>query len=266
LESINCSFITLVPKVHNPTSTNDFRPISLLNCVLKIIIKLLVDRLQTKIIPLVHTNQYGFIKTRTIQDCLAWAYEYIYQCQYSKREIVILKLDFTKAFDTIEHNTIIQMMSHLGFGDKWLDWIQIILASGTSSILLNGVPGNHFHCRRGVRQGDPLSPLLFVLVADLLQCIINKGYRNGLFELPIPSYELDQYPIIQYADDTLLVMKASQKELFTLKGLLESFAQSTGLRVNYNKSCLVPLNLSDNKAISWLGHLATRLNPCPSPT
>jgi len=199
--------------VHNPTSANDFRPISLLNRVLKIITKLLADRLQTKIIPLVHTNQYGFIKTRTIQDCLAWAYEYIYPCQHSKREIVILKLDFTKAFDTIEHNTIIQMMSHLGFGDKWLDWIQRILASGTSSILLNGVPGNHFHCRHGVRQGDPLSPLLFVLAADLLQCIINKGCRNGLFELPIPSYELDQYPIIQYADDTLLVMKASQKEL-----------------------------------------------------
>ena len=78
LESVNCSFITLVPKVHNPTSANDFRPISLLNRVLKIITKLLADRLQTKIIPLVHTNQYGFIKTRTIQDCLAWAYEYIY--------------------------------------------------------------------------------------------------------------------------------------------------------------------------------------------
>jgi len=263
LESVNCSFITLVPKVHNPTSANDFRPISLLNCVLKIITKLLADRLQTKIIPLVHTNQYGFIKTRTIQDCLAWAYEYIYQCQHSKREIVILKLDFTKAFDTIEHNTIIQMMSHLGFGDKWLDWIQRILASGTSSILLNGVPGNHFHCRHGVRQGDPLSPLLFVLAADLLQCIINKGCRNGLFELPIPSYELDQYPIIQYADDTLLVMKASQKELFTLKGLLESFAQSTGLRVNYNKSCLVPLNLFDNKAHLLAGAFGCKIESLP---
>ena len=142
------------------------------------------------------------------------------------------------------------MMSHLGFGDKWLDWIQRILASGTSSILLNGVPGNHFHCRHGVRQGDPLSPLLFVLATDLLQCIINKGYRNSLFELPIPSYELDQYPIIQYADDTLLVIKASQKELFTLKGLLESFAQSTGLRVNYNKSCLVLLIFPTTRLIS----------------
>ena len=189
MESVNCSFITLVPKVHNPTSTNDFRPISLLNCVLKII-KLLVDRLQTKIIPLVHTNQYGFIKTRTIQDCLAWAYEYIYPCQHSKREIVILKLDFTKAFDTIEHNTIIQMMSHLGFRDKWLDWIQRILASGTSSILLNGVPGNHFHCHRGSNKGTPCHPFYLSLLRICYSASSTKDTEMACLNFPYPLMSL----------------------------------------------------------------------------
>jgi len=72
LESINSSFITLIPKTNNPASVNDFRPISLLNCALKIITKLMANRLQGKIIPLIHTNQYGFIKSRTIQYCLSW--------------------------------------------------------------------------------------------------------------------------------------------------------------------------------------------------
>jgi hypothetical protein len=70
------------------------------------------------IIPLVNKNQYGFIKARTIQYCLAWAFEYIHQCHHSKREILILKLDFTKAFDMIEYKAILQMMEQLGFSDK----------------------------------------------------------------------------------------------------------------------------------------------------
>jgi hypothetical protein len=114
LAPINGSYIVLVPKVSNPVTASDFRPISLLNCCVKMLTKLLAERLQKIILKITHINEYGFIRQRTIQDCLAWSFEFIHQCQQSKREIVIVKLDFGKAFDTVEHSAIIEMLSVLG--------------------------------------------------------------------------------------------------------------------------------------------------------
>jgi hypothetical protein len=100
--------------------------------------------------------------------------------------LVILKLDFEKAFDKIEHSAMLELMKHKGFNHTWLSWMENIFNFGTSSILLNGVPGKTFHCKRGARQGDPLSPLLFVLAADFLQTLLNKSKDQNLLRLPIP--------------------------------------------------------------------------------
>jgi retron-type reverse transcriptase len=180
IESINDSLITLVLKNLNPEAVNDFRPISLLNSSLKIITNILADRLQEVILQLIHKNQYGFIKSRTIHDCLAWCFEYIHQCKHSRRQAIILKLDFEKAFDTVEHSAIIQILEHMGFPPKWVQWINNILSSGTSAVTLNGALGRKFKCKRGVRQGDPLSPLIFVLATELLQILVNRAAAQGL--------------------------------------------------------------------------------------
>jgi hypothetical protein len=121
IQSINSAFVTLIPKKDNPELVNDYRPISLVSLALKFLTKILANRMQKVIIPIIHKNQYGFIKSRTIHDYLAWAFEYIHLCHKSKREIVILKLDFEKAFDKVEYSAIILMLKHLGFGDIWIN-------------------------------------------------------------------------------------------------------------------------------------------------
>ena len=103
------------------------------------------------------------------------------------------------------------------------------------------------YCLRGVRQGDPLSPLLFVLAADLLQTILNKAMHLGLVTSPLQVESCPDFPIVQYADDTLVILQADAKQLHCLKALLNTFADATGLKVNYNKSSMIPINVPEEK-------------------
>src|ERR1041384_7255653 len=111
-----------------------------------------------------------------------------------------------------------------------------------------GFLGNNSGARGGVRQGDPLSRLLFVLAADLLQSVVNAMLASGRLELPFPSHDPD-FPIIQYADDTLLIMQADEDQVIALKVALQDFSSSTSLDINYHKSSMYPINLPDDELI-----------------
>ena len=157
----------------------------------------------------------------------------------------------------MEHQAILQIMNHLGFGEKWLQWMASIFSSGTSAVLLNSAPGKTFHCKRGVRQGDALSPLLFVLAADLLQSTLSVAKNNGLLSLSVPLNHSQDFPILQYADDTLIIMEAKYDQLAALKDVLRLFSLSTRLKVNFSKSLLVPINMTTKSA-----HLLARTFGC----
>lgn len=153
-----------------------------------------------------------------------------------------MKLDFSKPFDTVSWEALFSIMHIRGFDGKWMSWIEELLTSAKTAILLNGIPGNWINIKRGLQEGDPLSPLLFIVVVDVLQQAIKQSALNGLLRHPI--LEDQPCPVLQYADDTLIVLQGDVQQARILKEILDSFAISTGLKINYNKSTFVPINLS----------------------
>jgi len=237
LDRINRAHIVLIPKREGASSPSEFRPISLQNCPVKIISKILTTRLQKHIQQLVDIDQTGFIRGRSISENFVYATELVQFCHKNKKPTIVLKLDFAKAFDSVCWDSLLRILSARGFPHKWNQWILHLLQTSHSAVLVNGCPGNWIRCKRGLRQGDALSPYLFLLVADVLQRLIktDNGIRHPVCDGPCP--------VLQYADDTLLLLRADVADVTRLKAVLDSFAMATGLKINFSKSTLIPMHV-----------------------
>ena len=153
----------------------DFRPIAMVHSFGKLVSKILALRLAPFMPCLVSTNQTAFVRKRSILD----SYKYV-QCAaavFRRRKIpkLLLKLDISKAFDSLAWSFLLEILLKLGFSTRWCNWISVLLSTASSKILLNGVPGAPITHRRGVRQGDALSPLLFIIAMEVLNKLFCKA-------------------------------------------------------------------------------------------
>ena len=123
----------------------------------------------------------AFIKGRYILDGVLIANETMSYLKRTKEKCLIFKVDFEKAYDSINWKFLMSIMKKMGFGDKWCKWVETCLKSSSTSVLVNGSPSEEFGVERGVRQGDPLSPFLFILAAEGLNAIVNEAVEKGIF-------------------------------------------------------------------------------------
>ncbi len=170
----------------------------------------------------------------------------VHHLHSTKTQAAILKLDFERAFDPINWRFLKRVLMARGFGDRWICWIENLLSSATTAVLLHGVPGKPFRCERGLCQGDPLSPLLFILCVDVLYRMLQSAASANL--LPTVGVGECKVHSLQFADDLLLFFDGTLRSASTIKLILDSFARNSGLKINFDKSFLIPINLSTDRS------------------
>nr|GEX87758.1 RNA-directed DNA polymerase, eukaryota [Tanacetum cinerariifolium] len=177
----NSSFVTLIPKTLDPKLVNEFRPISLIGSLYKVVTKILATRLSFVISDLISDVQSAFLPNRQILDGPFIINDTLARCKHKNHRTMFFKVDFAKAYDSIRWDYLDDVLSAFGFGSRWRSWIRGSLNSGKASILVNGSPTSEFQFHCGLKQGDPLALFLFILIMESLYLAFNRAVDTGIF-------------------------------------------------------------------------------------
>uniref|UniRef100_A0A803PM53 Reverse transcriptase domain-containing protein n=1 Tax=Cannabis sativa TaxID=3483 RepID=A0A803PM53_CANSA len=228
---INDTSLVLVPKKDSPTTVNDYRPIALCNVAYKIISKILASRMQYLLPRIVSPNQAAFVKGRHIAENTMIAREIFHSMgkRRGKRGFMLIKLDLEKAYDKLDWNFVTSVLLQLGFSNIFTNWVKACISVAEIKLLLNGTTVGKFHPERGLRQGDPLSPSLYIVAAEALSRLLLSKENHGLLK----GFKLARNgtPVthLMFADDIILFGEASVREARTLLECLNSYCQCSCL-------------------------------------
>ena len=223
--------ISLIPKKSkDKTSLENLRPISLLNVDYKILTKTIAKRIEKVLPNIINVDQTGYVKGRYIGENIRLIQDVLHFTNLTKQKGIAIFLDFKKAFDSIEWPYLNAALELFNFGPDILSWIKIFYKDVSSCVINNGLASTFFPLQRGVRQGCPLSGILFVLPIELFaKALKNKSSVKGI---EVNNHEIK---IAQYADDTT-VFVLDRESVLELLNLLEEFSSLSGLEINTSKT------------------------------
>ena len=223
IPSINHTNIVLIPKVKTPEKMSDFRPIGLYNVIYKIISKVLANRLKQILLDIISPTQSAFVPGRLITDNVLVAYETLHTMhsrKKGKKGSLTLKLDISKAYDRVEWPFLQGVMAKLGFPEKWINWVMGYVTTPSFSVLINGKPFGNIHPTRGICQGDPLSPYLFLLCVEGFTSLLAKAEMEGRIKGVSICRRALKISNLIFADDSMLFCRATNSDVAMINEVL----------------------------------------------
>jgi hypothetical protein len=240
LEAWNDMMIVLIPKVNDPTLVSQFRPISLCNVVYKVISKLLANHLRGILPDVISDHQSAFVPGRLITDNILLACECIHRIKkkQGKKGLCAVKLDMHKAYDRVEWGFLEKIMLKMGFDRRWVSLIMACVKSVRYKVRVNASERGMFTPTRGLRQGDPLAPYLFLFVAQGLSSLLKGAKNRGELQGVKVCRDAPSVSHLLFADDSLILMQADNNNAEVLKNLLVRYCANSGQKISDAKSSI----------------------------
>jgi len=240
-DSLNHTNVVLIPKTSHPTNLAQFRPISLCHVIYKLITKVISTRLKSLLPSIISETQSAFTPGRLITDNILVSYEVFHSIYHQKSSngSMAIKLDMSKAYDRVEWGFLRNIMLRMGFCRDWVNMVMNCVESASFSFVLNGVPTGHLVPQRGIRQGDPISPYLFLFVTEGLSALMNAAEANGRIQGHRICVGAPRISHLLFADDSIFFCKASAPQAVAVKEVLGLYERASGQTVNVQKSNVV---------------------------
>ena len=241
LGSINFTNIILIPKVKNSEAMIQFRPISLCNVLYKIVSKVLVNRMKSILPRVISDSQSAFVPGKLITNNVIMAFEvlhYLKNLGVGNNFQMAAKLDMSKAYDRVKWSYLKAILFKLGFHGRWVELIMVCVSSTSYSVLVNGAPHGYIKPTRGLRQGDPLSPYLFLICAEGLSALLHKKERENSIQGIAICLGGPRISHLFFADDSVIFCRASIHDCGALHNVLAIYERASGQKINKAKTAL----------------------------